>query len=54
MLKRAGRFRYQLLIESAQRKPRHQFLQQLLPKLEKLKSSRKVRWSIDVDPIDLF
>ncbi len=54
MLKRAGRFRYQLLIESAQRKPRHVFLKQLLPELEKLKSSRKVRWSIDIDPVDLF
>ncbi len=54
MLKRAGRFRYQLLIESTQRKPRHQFLKQLLPELEKLKSSRQVRWSIDIDPVDLF
>ena len=54
MLKRAGRFRYQLLVESAQRKPRHVFLKQLLPELEKLKSSRKVRWSIDIDPVDLF
>ena len=54
MLKRAGRFRYQLLIESAQRKPRHLFLKQLLPELQKLKSSRQVRWSIDIDPVDLF
>ncbi|MGB0237364.1 MAG: primosomal protein N' [Cycloclasticus sp.] len=54
MLKRAGRFRYQLLIESPQRKARHQFLKILLPELEKMKSSRQVRWSIDVDPIDIF
>jgi primosomal protein N' (replication factor Y) len=54
MLKRAGRFRYQLLIETAQRKYRHHFLKTLLPAVEKIKSARKVRWSIDVDPVDLY
>ncbi len=54
MLKRAGRFRYQLLFESSTRKARHHFLQQLLPHIKTLKSSRKIRWSIDVDPIDLY
>lgn len=54
MLKRAGRYRYQLLIQSANRKQRYQFLAQCLPMFEKLKSARKVRWSIDVDPQDLY
>ncbi len=54
MLKRAGRFRYQLLLQSATRKTRFQFLSTLLNGLDKLKSSRHIRWSIDVDPIDLF
>jgi len=54
MLKRAGRFRYQLLIQSRERKTRFQFLNALLPELERLKSCRLIRWSIDVDPIDLF
>lgn len=54
MLKRAGRFRYQLLFETAERKPRHQFLRTLLPAVEKLKTARKVRWSIDIDPVDLY
>ena len=54
MLKRAGRFRYQLLFQSPERKQRHQFLQILLPLIGQMKSSRKVRWSIDIDPIDLY
>jgi len=54
MLKRAGRFRYQLLIQTEDRKRRHQFLLHLLPLLEKMPSARKVRWSIDVDPQDLY
>ncbi|PCI70302.1 MAG: primosomal protein N' [Piscirickettsiaceae bacterium] len=54
MLKRAGRYRYQLLLQAPQRKPLHQFLTPLLAGINKLKSSRKVRWSIDVDPVDLY
>ncbi|ORU93450.1 MAG: primosomal protein N' [Cycloclasticus sp. symbiont of Poecilosclerida sp. N] len=54
MLKRAGRFRYQLLIEASQRKTRHHFLKTLLPAVEKLKLARKTRWSIDIDPVDLY
>ncbi|ORU92428.1 MAG: primosomal protein N' [Cycloclasticus sp. symbiont of Bathymodiolus heckerae] len=54
MLKRAGRFRYQILFESAQRKPLHQFLRTILPAIEKLKTARRIRWSIDIDPVDLY
>ncbi|MFT6625527.1 MAG: primosomal protein N' (replication factor Y) [Cycloclasticus sp.] len=54
MLKRAGRYRYQLLFETAHRKSRNQFLQQLLLRIDSVKSARKIRWSIDVDPIDLY
>ncbi|MBL4743696.1 MAG: primosomal protein N' [Cycloclasticus sp.] len=54
MLKRAGRFRYQLLLQAPQRKPLHQFLSTLLPAIGQLKSARKIRWSIDIDPIDLY
>ena len=54
MLKRAGRFRYQLLIQTAERKPLHLFIKMLLSQIEQLKSSRQVRWSIDVDPVDLY
>ncbi len=54
MERRAGRYRYQLMLQSKQRKPLHQLLSNWLPTLVKLKSARKVRWSIDVDPYDTF
>lgn len=54
MAKRAGQFRYQLLLQHTQRKQLHQLLSQLIPHIEKLKQARKIRWSLDVDPIDLY
>ncbi len=54
MEKRAGRYRAQLLLQSSTRSPLHQFLQQLLPAVESLKSSRRLRWSLDVDPQDML
>ncbi len=54
MARRAGRHHAQLLIESAERGPLHAFLQAWLPGLTELKSARAVRWSLDVDPLELF
>lgn len=54
MVKRAGKFRLQLLLQHRQRKQLHQLLNWLMPKILKLKQARKVRWSLDVDPIDLY
>lgn len=54
MERRAGRFRYQLMLQSARRKPLHQLLSWLAPQLQQLPAARKVRWSIDVDPYDTF
>ncbi|MDH5182408.1 MAG: primosomal protein N' [Gammaproteobacteria bacterium] len=54
MERRAGRYRAQLLLQSSQRAPLHKLLQQLAPQLEGLKSARKVRWSLDVDPSEMF
>ena len=54
MERRAGRYRAQLLIQSAQRQALQQFLGPWLARLEALKTGRKVRWSIDVDPVELF
>ncbi len=54
MERRAGRYRAQLLLQSASRSALHRLLRQWVPALETLKSARKVRWSLDVDPIDLF
>lgn len=54
MEKKAGRYRAQLLLSCAQRKPIHQLLDQTLPDISKLKLARKCRWSVDVDPVALI
>jgi len=54
MERRAGRYRAQLLLHARRRSDLHALLQQWLPKLVSDKSARRVRWSIDVDPQDLF
>ncbi|MGH8220617.1 MAG: primosomal protein N' [Steroidobacteraceae bacterium] len=54
MAKRAGRFHAQLLVESAERGPLHQFLDSWVPTIEQLPSARRVHWALDVDPIELF
>jgi primosomal protein N' (replication factor Y) (superfamily II helicase) len=54
MAKRAGRHHAQLLLESADRAALHRFLDTWLPALESLPSARRVRWDLDVDPIELF
>ncbi len=54
MEKRAGRYRAQLLIQAPQRGPLHRLLTPLMPWLEKSKLGRKVRWSLDVDPIEMY
>lgn len=52
MEKRAGRFRFQLLFQSSNRAELHALLNHLIPVYESLPQSRKVRWSIDIDPLD--
>ena len=54
MERRAGRYRYQIMLQSSHRKGLHQFLSWWVPQLQQLVSARKVRWSIDVDPYDTF
>jgi primosomal protein N' (replication factor Y) len=54
MAKRAGRHHAQLLVESSDRIALHRFLEAWLPELEQLNSARRVRWALDVDPIELF
>jgi primosomal protein N' (replication factor Y) len=54
MARRAGRYRYQMLFQSAQRKNLHELLDWLIPIIENLRETRKVRWSLDVDPVDLY
>ena len=54
MAKRAGRYHAQLLIESRERPALHQFLDGWLPRVEAQKSAQRVRWALDVDPLELF
>ena len=54
MERRAGRYRYQLMLQSDARKKLHPFLGWLAPQLQQMKSARRVRWSLDVDPYDTY
>lgn len=54
MEKRAGRYRAQLLMRSADRAALHQLIDQHILSVTKLKLARKVRWSIDIDPTELI
>jgi primosomal protein N' (replication factor Y) len=51
---RAGRQRGQLLLEAASRSQLHGVLRPWMARLAARPSARKVRWSLDVDPIDLY
>jgi len=53
MERRAGRYRAQLLLHSATHSPLQKFMSTWLPALETLPEARRVRWSIDVDALDL-
>jgi len=54
MERRSGRYRGQLLIQADTRGQMQRFLGEWRPALDELKSARKTRWSLDVDPAELF
>ena len=54
MLRRQGRYRFQLLLQSASRKHLHRLLSEMEPHIYKSPLARKVRWSIDVDPQEMM
>jgi primosomal protein N' (replication factor Y) len=54
MEKRAGRYRAQILVQSRQRGPLHDFLGLWVMQLAEAKFAKKTRWSLDVDPLDLY
>ncbi len=54
MAKRAGYFHFQLLLQNVSRKSLQTLLDQLVPLLYSVKECNKVRWSLDVDPVDLY
>lgn len=54
MERRAGRYRAQLLVQAGERKALHDFLSVWLTRLEVEKLGRRVRWSLDVDPVEMY
>ncbi|MEO8000793.1 MAG: primosomal protein N' [Arenimonas sp.] len=54
MARRAGKMRGQILLSAAQRPALQKILYEWVQQLYSLKSARKVRWSLDVDPVDLY
>ena len=51
--KRAGHYRAQLLFQAENRAPLHQHLQRAIAFLDAA-GNRQIRWSVDVDPVDLY
>ena len=54
MERRANRFRAQLLLSCESRARLQNLLSKLVPQIDSIEGARRVRWSVDVDPIDLF
>ncbi len=54
MPRRAGYQRMQLLLASSQRRQLHAALDTLMPSLYAAPDARKLRWSLDVDPVELY
>ncbi|MDR2013711.1 MAG: primosomal protein N', partial [Rhodanobacter sp.] len=54
MPRRAGAFRGQVLVETGERSALQSFLPDWLERVRALPGERHVRWSIDVDPVDLY
>ena len=54
MERRAGMYRAQLLLHAPTHSPLQRLLAALMPAIEDLPEARRVRWSLDVDPLELF
>ncbi|NBU25574.1 MAG: primosomal protein N', partial [Gammaproteobacteria bacterium] len=54
MARRADRHHAQLLLDAGGRNVLHRFLDAWLPLVEALPEARRVRWALDVDPLELF
>ncbi|WP_423187472.1 primosomal protein N' [Alishewanella sp. d11] len=51
--RKAGKYRWQLHLYSRQRTALHHAIQQLLPELTRWPLSRKIKWQLDIDALDL-
>jgi primosomal protein N' (replication factor Y) len=52
--KRAGRYRFQLLVQSDNRTTLQNILKDWIRELDQIKEGKKVRWSMDIDPQELL
>jgi len=53
MEKKAGKYRFHLIIQAKQRRDLHRAIKQLLVTIKQNPWHNKVRWSLDIDPQDL-
>jgi primosomal protein N' (replication factor Y) len=53
LARRAGRHYAQLLIECDERASLHRYIDEWLPRIERLARLRRVRYALDVDPVDI-
>jgi primosomal protein N' (replication factor Y) len=54
MERRAGHYRAQLLLHAPTHAPLQRLLARWVPRIEEAPGARKVRWALDVDPLELF
>jgi primosomal protein N' (replication factor Y) len=54
MERRIGKHRAQLLLQSDKRNSLQKLLQKLVIEVENHPMAKTVRWSLDVDPIDMY
>ncbi len=54
MPRRAGYVRAQLVVSASDRRALHAALDAVVPALHAAPEARRVRWSLDVDPVDLY
>jgi len=54
MERRSGRYRGQLLVQADNRAEMQRFVAAWREQLDNMKTSRRARWSLDVDPVELF
>ncbi len=53
MSKRAGKYRHMLTLQCKSRNYLHKVTNWLIENLDSIQNSNRIRWSIDVDPVDL-
>lgn len=54
LARRADRHRFQLLLQADQRSRLHHLIRALTPVIASWPETRSLRWSLDIDPVDLY